>query len=83
MSSFWKIREFWRSAAFSGGRTFMLYSVLVSVVFPCANQVPMPFTLRCLSPCPAQIFRVRRLFQYKGEVNIKQLLADQRDIEGK
>lgn len=82
MSSFWKIREFWRSAAPHRRANFHAVQHLVSVVFPLLkpghDAVHPALYLRALPD-----FQVRRLFQYLGEVNIKQLLADQRDIEGK
>ncbi len=53
MSSFWKIRKFWRRPArHSGGCTFMLYSIWFLSFSPSSNQVTTPFTRRCTSsPC--------------------------------
>ncbi|CST48215.1 Uncharacterised protein [Shigella sonnei] len=53
MSSFWKIRKFWRSPMrHSGGHTFMLYSIWFLSFSPSSNQVTTPFTRRCTSsPC--------------------------------
>ncbi|OEN51446.1 hypothetical protein BHF50_23490 [Escherichia coli] len=53
MSSFWKIRKFWRSPVrHSGGHTFMLYSIWFLSFSPSSNQVTTPFTRRCTSsPC--------------------------------
>ncbi len=82
MSSFWKIRKFWRSPVrHSGGHTFMLYSFWFcrSPQFKPGHHTFHPALYVIALPYRQVGHFVEDLLEFKGE----KLLADQREIEGK